>query len=197
MDLNFDQSIVLENDRVRLSPLSLSHVTGLGGVAFEDKDLLKYSAIRVYTKDYLTEYISQSLERRQNGIWYSFAVFDKEKDEYAGSTSFLNISNHDLRLEIGATWYGKSFQRTGLNRNCKYLLLTYVFETLGFERVAFRTDSRNVQSQTAIMKIGGKLEGSLKSHTLMLDGFRRDTVCFAILKGDWPTIKKTIFKGFE
>ena len=122
--------------------------------------------------------------------------FDKEKDQYAGSTSFLNISNHDLRLEIGATWYGKSFQRTGLNRNCKFLLLTYVFETLGFERVAFRTDSRNIQSQTAIMKIGGKLEGSLKSHTLMLDGFRRDTVCFAILKSEWPKIKSTVFKGF-
>ncbi|MCP4458852.1 MAG: GNAT family N-acetyltransferase [Cytophagales bacterium] len=196
MDLNFSESIVLENQRVRLSPLSLDNVDDLEEVASADKDLLQYSPIQVFNRDCLINYITDRLENRRDKLWYSFVVFDKQEGKYAGSTSFLNISNHDLRLEIGATWYGKKFQRTGLNRNCKVLLLSYLFETLGFERVEFRTDSRNIQSQTAIQKIGGKLEGTLRSHTLMLDGYRRDTVCYSILKGEWPEIKETVFKGF-
>ena len=196
MDLDFTESILLENGRTRLEPLSLEHAGKLLEVATRDSDLLQYSPIRVYNQEHLTNYIIDRLENRKNNLWYSFAIYDKQKGHYAGSTSFLNISNHDQRLEIGATWFGKLFQRTGLNRNCKFLLLSYVFETLGFERVEFRTDSRNILSQTAIQKIGGKLEGTLRSHTLMLDGHRRDTVCYSILKEEWPEIKKTIFKNF-
>ena len=80
-----DHSITLENDRVLLSPFSLDHRSDLEDVAFEDKELLKYSLIKIYTKDYLTNYIWKSLNRRQNGLWYSFAVFDKDKDQFAGS----------------------------------------------------------------------------------------------------------------
>ena len=197
MDLDFDQTVVLENERAKLTPLSMNHVDGLEEVASAHEDLLQYSPIRVYNREYLTNYIKNRLENRKSQTWYSFAIFDKQEKKYAGSTSFLNISNHDQRLEIGATWYGKAFQRTGLNRHCKFLLLSYVFETLEFERVEFRTDSRNSQSQTAIQKIGGRLEGTLRSHTLMLDGFRRNTVCYSILKDEWVELKKSVFKGFQ
>jgi len=197
MDLNFNQSIILENERARLSPLVLENVDDLEDVAATDKDLLQYSPIRVYTREHLSNYVENRLEDRKNETWYSFTIYDKRENKFAGSTSFLNISNHDKRLEIGATWYGKAFQRTGLNRNCKFLLLSYVFEILEFERVEFRTDSRNIQSQTAIKKIGGRLEGTLRSHTLMLDGYRRHTVCYSILKEEWAEVKGAIFRGFE
>jgi RimJ/RimL family protein N-acetyltransferase len=125
----------------------------------------------------------------RNANRYTFTVFDKTKNAYAGSTSFLNISNPDDRLEIGATWYGKEFQRTGLNRNCKYLLMQYAFDNVGAERVEFRTDERNLASRQAIEKIGGQFEGILRRHTVMYDGFRRNTVCYSILKREWNELK--------
>jgi len=121
-------------------------------------------------------------------------IFDKQKQQYAGSTSFLSISNHNKRVEIGATWLGPIFQRTGLNGNCKFLLLLYAFEYLEFERVELKTDARNIQSQTAIKAIGAKYEGELRSHTLMLNGYRRNTVYFSILKEEWGDIKHNILK---
>lgn len=80
----------------------------------------------------------KAVENRLNNTRYTFCVFDKTLNAYAGSTSYLNISNANDRLGIGATWYGKRFQRTGLNRNCKYLLIKYAFEELVAERVEFK-----------------------------------------------------------
>jgi len=130
------------------------------------------------------------LLQRTNKIHYPFIIFDKQLNAYAGSTSFMNVSNKDRRLEIGATWIGNRFQKTGLNRNCKFLLMSYAFDELGFERVELKTDERNIKSRTAIEKIGGKFEGILRSHTLMSDGFRRNTVYYGILKSEWRELKQ-------
>ncbi len=117
----------------------------------------------------------------------------KTANQYAGSTSFYAVSNKDERLAIGATWIGKPFQRTGLNRNMKFLMMQYAFETLNFARVELHTDARNQQSREAIKGIGGIEEGILRHFTVMTDGFRRDTVCFSILKNEWTDLKQTVF----
>jgi len=167
----------------------MADLDNLINVATEDKKLIQFSPAQIHSEQLLKSYIEKAINDRQNGIRYSFSIFDKTKNAYAGSTSFLNISNIDDRLEIGSTWIGKDFQRTGLNRNCKYLLLTFAFDDLGAQRVEFRTDERNLASRTAIEKIGGKLEGILRSHTLLPDGFRRNTACYSILKSEWADMK--------
>ena len=190
MNLQFDKEIILENSVALLKPLQIADIHNLLKVSSEDKDLLQFSPMQIYTEELLKQYIEKSISERQNNNRYSFSIFDKTKNAYAGSTSFLNISNVDSRLEIGATWIGKEFQRTGLNRNCKYLLLDFAFDKLDAERVEFRTDERNIASRTAIEKIGGKFEGILRSHTLMCDGFRRNTVYYSILKNEWPNLRE-------
>jgi RimJ/RimL family protein N-acetyltransferase len=190
MDLDFEKEIVLENARVLIRPLVHEDIGRLLEVATEDPDLNRFSPIQIYSPELLTQYIENSLRDRRNGLRYPFTIFDKQFNSYAGSTSFLNISNHDRRLEIGATWIGRRFQRTGLNRNCKFLLLSYAFDRLGFERVELKTDERNVKSRAAIEAIGGQQEGILRSHTLMSDGFRRNTVYYGILSAEWPYLKK-------
>ena len=189
MNFPFESEIVLENSAVRLQPLSLSDVENLLPVATSDRDLLRFSPFPIYNKELLIQYITRAIDGRRNKLRYSFSVFDKNKNSYAGSTSFMNISDGDDRLEIGSTWYGKPFQRTGLNRNCKYLLLEYAFDQLHAERVEFKTDERNIPSQLAIQKIGGQYEGILRRHTLMYDGYRRNTVCYSILKSEWGELK--------
>jgi len=193
MQLDFKQDLVLENNRVRLTPLSVNHINDLSHVVINNPDILKYSPPKFGTVDLLKVYVNTNVTLRENSQKYPFAIFDKIKEMYAGSTSYMNISQKDLRLEIGSTWIGKSFQRSGLNRNCKFLLMQYAFEVLRIERLEFKTDKRNIQSQTAIEAIGGRYEGLLRSHTVMSDGFRRDTVCYSILNNEWPAIKKSVF----
>lgn len=194
MNFPFDKEIVLENDFALLRPILKTDTDHLLGIATKDKDLLQFSPKPIYTRELLQDYIDKAVANRNNRNRYTFVVFDKTKDAYAGSSSFLNISDPDDRLEIGATWYGTEFQRTGLNRNCKYLMLEYAFDFLGAERVEFKTDERNIASRMAIEKIGGQYEGILRSHTKMYDAFRRNTVCYSILKSEWEHLKADFLK---
>jgi len=195
MDFNFDTDIFLQDRRVKLEPLNWNHFDLLLPVALANPDLHKFSPSRYGSEESLKKYFKNTFEKKKHLLRYPFAIYDKSTGTYAGSTSYGNISNRDKRLEIGWTWIGREFQRTGLNRHCKYNLLQYAFEKLDFERVEFKTDDRNEQSKNAIMAIGGKLEGILKSHTLMFNGYRRDTAYYGILKGEWKSIKKSVFKN--
>ena len=194
MNFPFAKEIILENVSALLRPLQISDMDNLVKIATEEKDLLQFSPAPIYSEELLKSYIEKALLERKNKSRYYFSIFDKKKNAYAGSTSFLNISNVDSRVEIGATWIGREFQRTGLNRNCKYLLLNFAFGELGAERVELKTDERNTASRNAIQKIGGKFEGILRSHTLMYDGYRRNTVYYGILKDEWKNLKHDFIK---
>ena len=189
MDLDFEKPIVLENPRVLIRPLASEDYDLLVDVATEDPNLNQFSPVRIYSPELLRIYIDTSLHERANKARYPFIIFDKKLNAYAGCTSFMNISNKDKRIEIGSTWIGNRFQKTGLNRNCKFLLMSYAFDHLEFERMELKTDERNTKSRTAIEKIGGQFEGILRSHTVMSDGFRRNTVYYGILKAEWRELK--------
>jgi RimJ/RimL family protein N-acetyltransferase len=196
MATSFDTSvdIILENDRIKLRPLIADDYNNLLPIAIRNEKLLQYSPQQVNSEDKLKAYIDKAIRQRLEGSRFPFISFDKKAQEYSGSTSYLNISNDNERLEIGATWIGKDFQGTGLNKEQKRLMIGYAFDTLGMRRVELKTDARNLQSQKAMLKIGATQEGTLRSHTVMEDGFRRDTVYFSILKDEWPSIKKNIFE---
>lgn len=189
MVFDFSKDIVLEDKRALLTPIIVQDIIHWKDIATEDAYLLKYSPSQIHTPALLASYVNSAIHMRENKIRYTFTVWDKMEQAFAGSTSFLNISEADDRLEIGATWYGRKFQRTGLNRHCKFLLLSYAFEVLKAVRVEFRTDERNTDSRTAIEKIGGIYEGTLRTHMLMPDGHRRNTACYSILSSEWMDLK--------
>lgn len=195
MNFNFGAAIVLQNQRALLQPIVPDDYGKLLGIATAHKDLLQYSPTQLHTPQLFKEYIENAIKERQDKFRYAFSVFDKRTNSYAGSSSFANVSNYDKRIEIGWTWYGKEFQRTGINRNCKFLMLSYVFDELEFERVEFRVDERNIASRIAIEKIGGKFEGILRSHMLMPDKFRRSTCYYSIIKKEWPEVKSDLVQG--
>lgn len=196
VDFNISDNLILENDRVRLEPLQELHYDALLPICLQTPDLLRFSPSAFGTADSLQHYIQGALQARSTGQRYPFATYDKQQSTYVGSTSFGNMSNAHRRLEIGWTWLSPIVQRTGLNRNAKFLQLSYAFEVLGFARVEFKADARNLPSRRAMEAIGASYEGTLRSHTLMQDGFRRSTVYYSILKDEWPTIKEDVFAGF-
>jgi N-acetyltransferase len=194
MDFNFSDQIMLEDERVLLRPLLTADKNNLLHVATQTPTLVQYSPFYIHTEEYLEEYIVNALKDKAILFRYPLIIFDKLSNAYAGSTGFANVSNKDKRLEIGWTWIGQEFQKTGLNRHCKYLLLSYIFDTLEFERAEFRTDERNIASRTAMEKMGAVCEASLRSHTVMNDGFRRTTVYYSILKEEWQQLKPGFLK---
>lgn len=183
-------TIQLENQRALLRPLQYSDVNGLQEVAF-DALIWKWSTSNVYDIPTLEEYIQKGIEQR-----CAFLIFDKMKNRVAGSTSYCNIVLEHQRLEVGYTWIGVDFQRTGLNRACKSLLLQYAFETLGCKRVELKTDGRNQKSRTAMEAIGAKYEGMLRSHMASKNG-RRDTVYYSILADEWEELKQRVFNDWR
>lgn len=189
MNFSFNDELILENERVKLLPLSLLHFDVLLPLALAHPDLLKFSPNLINSEEKLRKFIETALENRKNKIRYAWAIFDKKIQSFAGSTSFGAISNENERLEIGWTWLGKAFQGTGINKRMKFLLLEFAFETLKVNRVEFKTDSRNAQSRAALSSIGAVFEGELRQHVLMSDGFRRNSVYYSILKDEWAKLK--------
>jgi RimJ/RimL family protein N-acetyltransferase len=184
----------LENDFVKLTLLDLSNYEHLIPIARQDK-LIQFSPSDISTPDALKQYVQAAVDGYYQKTTIPFIIYDKTKQAYAGSTRFGHIDWKNKVLHIGWTWIGREFQGTGLNKNMKFLMLKYVFEVLKFEKAEFRIDERNIRSRKAIEKIGATLEGISRSDTVMLDGFRRNTCCYAILKEEWPEIRQRFFRG--
>lgn len=189
------RKIVLENGRALLEPMEEKHFDLLWPIAAE-KILWKYTTAKIVSEKDFTNYFYQALTDKANHISYPFAIFDKKENRYAGSTRFGNISLENKRTEIGWTWYHPELQCTGLNRNCKFLLLQFAFESIGLQRVEFKTALTNLHSQEAISKIGATREGVLRKHMINNDGSPRDTVYYSILDDEWPAIRQTIFADY-
>ena len=134
---------------------------------------------------------------RKAGRRYAFAIIDRATGQLAGSTSYYSIDADNQKLSIGYTWLGREFQRTGLNRAAKHLLLSYAFDHLHYERVELETDSRNLQSQQAMRHMGATEEGTLRHHRLTQGNFRRDTMIFSIIRPEWDQLRLTVFREFD
>jgi RimJ/RimL family protein N-acetyltransferase len=184
--------VTLTGKDVRLEPLSESHVPGLAEVGIGQKfwHLLLYGDMK--TDADMRNWVLDMLKRAKKGADLPFAVIDLTTGRVAGATRYLNIMPKDRGLEIGGTWYGTDFQRTAVNTECKYLLMTHAFEKLRAIRVQLKTDLRNERSQKAIERIGAKREGILRNHMILPDGYIRDSVFYSVLDSEWPEVKKNL-----
>ena len=189
---DFAEEIILENERVLLRPLQLSDSSLLAHYVNEEPDLWQYSLAAITNTKDLEKYIQAAIEARGNKSAYAFIVFDKLLDAYVGCTRFYDIQLNFQTTQIGYTWYSKKCWGTKLNENCKYLLLQFAFDQMGFERVEFRADNNNKRSIAAMQKIGCTIEGVLRNHLPMPNGKRRDSIVLSILKEEWNASLKQV-----
>ena len=190
---SFSDQHVLENERVVLRPLELNDYENLLYFSIREPELWKFSLVQAIGEEGLRNYLKLAVEARTTEKEYPFIVFDKKTNQYAGSTRFYDIQLSNKCLQLGFTWYGKNFQGTGLNKNCKYLLLQFAFEEMGMERVEFRADNDNKKSIAAMNSIGCSVEGVLRSNGFKPDGNRRDSIVLSILKTEWESgLKKSL-----
>jgi len=189
---NWVSRVTLQGKHVRLEPLSEAHIPGLTeiGAGQDFWHFMLYGDMN--TEADMRGWVEDIMARETKAGDLPFAVIHLESGRVAGATRYLNIAPKDRGLEVGGTWYGKDFQRTAVNTECKYLLLQHAFETLKAIRVQIKTDSRNERSQQAIERIGAKLEGTLRNHMILPDGYIRHSVFYSILDSEWPDVKKNL-----
>lgn len=193
MDFNFKEDYILENDLVRLQPLQASDYEKLVAFSINEPDLWSFNANPADSQENLKIYIEKALSQKEKLTEYPFIVFDKVNQKYAGCTRFYAISLEFKFLEIGYTWYGKEFQGTKLNKNCKYLLLEFAFEKMKMERVAFAANSKNERSINAMKSIGCVVEGISRNISTDAFGNRIDAIRLSIIKNEWfDSIKQNL-----
>ena len=187
------ESLLLENNRVMLRRLTTADETNLLSFGMNEPELWRYSLLKASGKGGMHTYIQQAVKDWESGSSFPFIVYDKKMMQYAGSTRYYDIQPEHKSLQIGYTWYGTAFQGTGINKNCKWLLLEYAFDVLEYERVEFRADATNSRSIAAMKSIGCTVEGILRSHVIKHDGVRRDSIILSILKTEWhASIKQAL-----
>jgi RimJ/RimL family protein N-acetyltransferase len=181
--------ITLEADGVRLEPLESSHADALR-LAAQDGKLWELWYTSVPAPDEVETYVATALAGQEAGHMLPWVVRELATNTIVGTTRYHDIVTPIDRVEIGWTWYAKSWQRTHLNTTCKLTLLTHAFESLGCAVVGLRTDNFNFRSQRAIADLGAKQEGVIRHHQARRDGSARDSVMFSILATEWPDVKR-------
>jgi len=185
----FIEPVTFRGALATLEPLAGEHEPGLAKAA-ADGELWRLWYTHIAPPDKMREYVATALDMRERAGAMPFAVRENATAEIVGCTRYFNVDATNRRLEIGHTWYAKRVQRTGLNTECKLMLLGHAFEALKCIAVEFRTHWFNQASRTAIARLGAKQDGVLRNHQLMPDGARRDTVVFSIIDGEWPAVKQ-------
>jgi N-acetyltransferase len=185
------EKTTLNGPRVRLEPLSKAHIPGLAA-AIADGALWELPVTVVPHPKDLEHFIAFAESRFQDGKELAFATIDQASGTVVGSTRFRCIEVGHKRAEIGFTFIAKSWQRTYVNTEAKYLMLRHAFEQWKFNRIEFLTDVLNWKSREAITRLGAKEEGVLRSHMIMRDGRVRDSVAFSVLSGEWPVVKSDL-----
>ena len=189
------KTFTLENRFVKLSPLTLENFKELSSIASQER-LVQYSPSDIESPDSLKNYVEIALEQQTNKTSIPFIIYDKTKQIFAGTTRYMNIDWRNKVLHIGSTWIGREFHGSGLNSNIKFLMLNHAFDVMDFEKVEFRIDERNLRSRKAVEKLGGVLEGILRKNVYLLDGFKRNTCCYGILREEWHLTKQKNFQNY-
>jgi RimJ/RimL family protein N-acetyltransferase len=188
----FPPTFSLETPRVILRLLDPSDLPSLSLLA-KDKEIWNYFTNDLSDDLSLAQWIAIALDERRVGKRMPFTIIDRDTKLISGSTSYGNISFHDKRVEIGWTWLGTAHMGTGVNRHAKFAMLSFALEVMKMERVEVKTDNLNEQAKKALLKIGMKPEGVLRSHMQMHSNRRRDSIYYSIIKDEWEEVKALFF----
>ncbi|RYY73786.1 MAG: N-acetyltransferase [Gammaproteobacteria bacterium] len=185
--MKFD-AVTLEGKFVRLEPLHKKHREGLCE-AIADGELWNLYVTLVPPLDQIDLFFENAQTAFEAGDGLVFATIDKSTGKVAGSTRFMKANLPNKRLEIGFTFLGKTWQKTNINTEAKLLMLSHAFEAMNLNRVEFLTDYFNNTSRNAILRLGAKEEGLLRSHMVMPNGRVRDSMLYSIVRHEWDGVK--------
>jgi len=188
----FPSSFSLETPKAILRLLDPADLTQLS-LLTKNEEIWKFFTKDLSDDSSLEQWIAEALTERTAGKRMPFTIIDRDTKIICGSTSYGNISFYDKRVEIGWSWLGTAYMGTGVNRHAKFALLSFALEVMKMERVEVKTDNLNERAKAALLKIGMKPEGVLRSHMQMHSNRRRDSIYYSIIKEEWEKVKALFF----
>jgi N-acetyltransferase len=192
----YARPITLYGKRVRLEPMRSEHLPALA-VAGAYEELWKWTRTSAHTADSMRQYVDEALGDAREGKAIPFVTVDRASGRIIGSTRFASFDHYNRRVEIGWTWITPLFQRTHVNTEAKYLMLSHAFEKWECARVELKTDVLNDKSRNAMLRMGATEEGILRKHILTESGRWRDTIYYSILDTEWPDVRRFLLKSLE
>jgi RimJ/RimL family protein N-acetyltransferase len=186
--------VTLEGRDVRLEPLEERHLEGLAEVAFEPS-LWRWTQLQPHDLASLRAWLEAALRGRDAATEEPFATVELATGRPIGSTRFMSIVPEHRRLEIGWTWVGLPWQRSGANREAKLLQMRHAFEVLGANRVEFKTDSLNEKANPALLAVGATFEGTFRNHMVMPGGRLRHSNYYSVIAEEWPDVRGALERG--
>ena len=173
--------------------MTLEHLPGLSEVGL-DEEIWRFTTVMIRSPEEMRSYMESALNLQREGTTLPFVTIERSSGRIVGSTRFGNYDPANRRIEIGWTWIARPWQRTAINTEAKYLMLSHAFEKIRCVRVELKTDVLNAPSRKAMLRIGAKEEGILRKHTLMWTGRYRDSIYYSILDEEWPEVKQQLEK---
>jgi N-acetyltransferase len=196
----------LTGTHVQLEQLRVEFAEPLAAAGNEDRSTYGWTAVPSAVEG-MQRYITSLLDDQRARSVVPFAQRRLSDGILVGCTRYLRLEwwgGKDLpdEVEIGGTWLAASAQRTRINTEAKYLLLSNAFDTWNVHRVSICTDARNTQSRTAILRIGATFEGILRSHRGSYapgeeNTVARDSAMYSVIRSDWPAIKSALEEGLQ
>jgi len=187
------EPITLEGNYVLLRPPLITDEFGLS-LAAKDGEIWNNPYAFFPTENVIFTFLQDLLKGPNSFLPFIFIIINKQPDIIVGSTRYLNIDYDNRRMEIGHTWIAKSFRRTAVNTETKLLMLQYAFEKLNCIAIEIRTDVLNTVSRRAIERLGAKEDGIIRNHKIMKNGRIRDTICYSIIRSEWPLVKENLLQ---
>jgi RimJ/RimL family protein N-acetyltransferase len=182
--------VTLEGAGIRLEAMRPAHADLFWEAAGDAcGEIFRWFPWRLHTREDFRRFVDRRLAEQASGLAVFFATVEQNSGKVIGGTAFLNGDAANRRIEIGSTWLVPAWQRTAANTAAKLLMMRHAFENWNCVRVEFKTDARNQQSRTAILRLGAQEEGILRQHVVCWDGHLRDTVYFSVLDSEWPAVK--------
>lgn len=178
---------VLRGALIELVPLTRQHLPALLDIAYANVEEFRLTSTPVDAEQ-ADFYFKMAFDDAAAGTAYVVAVLD-HAGTVLGTTRLADLVPRHRVCELGFTWYDPKVFNSGVNVECKLLMLQFAFEEMQLNRVQMVTDTRNLRSQRAVRALGASYEGVLRRHKVAKDGYVRDSMVFAVTDVTWPTVK--------
>lgn len=181
--------ITLTSELIKLEPMTMAYLPEFCSAGNFVEVWQHMPVNRCENAETARAWMQEAINEMAAGKQVAFIIINKKNNQVVGSTRLFRLNQQDRCVEIGHTFISPAWQRSHVNTHAKYLLLEYVFETLGFTRVEIATHENNLQSRHAIARIGGQFEGILRKNRRAENGSYRNTALFSIIDDEWPQVK--------
>lgn len=187
-----DIATPLHGELIQLEPLVPRHEEELWR-ALDDDAVWRWIPVGRLDRPGFTRFFQYLLGENRTGGMVTWVTRMFATDEVVGTSSYLAIRPEHDGVEIGMTMYSPAVWGTGANIEAKKLMLEHGFDTVGLQRVEFKTDARNERSRGALEALPAQFEGIFRKHmAVAYEPGVRDSAYYSVIDEDWPQVRANL-----